>query len=101
MQSFIKNIIIVSIISIRYAINLRNYLQEFIAVSKKISNKEFHAKINISAKGELGQLVDNFNDMIDTIDITIQEVLYIFYSDALCHLFCNDFILFHLPDCFF
>ncbi|MCU9807013.1 hypothetical protein LEQ06_01700 [Paraclostridium sp. AKS46] len=26
--------IIVSIISIRYAINLRNYLQEFIAVSK-------------------------------------------------------------------
>ncbi len=68
--------IIVSIISIRYAINLRNYLQEFIAVSKKISNKEFHAKINISAKGELGQLVDNFNDMIDTIDITIQEVQY-------------------------
>ncbi|CEK39296.1 HAMP domain-containing sensor histidine kinase [Paraclostridium sordellii] len=68
--------IIVSIISIRYAINLRNYLKEFIAVSKKISNKEFHSKINISAKGELGQLVDNFNYMIDTIDTTIQEVEY-------------------------
>lgn len=68
--------IIVSIISIRYAINLRNYLKEFIAVSKKISNKEFHSKINISAKGELGQLVDNFNYMIDIIDTTIQEVEY-------------------------
>ena len=68
--------IIVSIISIRYAINLRNYLKEFIAVSKKISNKELHSKINISAKGELGQLVDNFNYMIDTIDTTIQEVEY-------------------------
>jgi two-component system phosphate regulon sensor histidine kinase PhoR len=43
-------------------------------VSKKISNKEFHTKINISAKGELGQLVDNFNYMIDKIDKTIHEV---------------------------
>lgn len=68
--------IIISIISIRYAMNLRNYLKEFIAVSKKISNKEFHTKINISAKGELGQLIDNFNYMIDTIDKTIQEVQY-------------------------
>ena len=68
--------IIISIISIRYAMNLRNYLKEFIAVSKKISNKEFHTKINISAKGELGQLIDNFNYMIDTIDTTIQEVQY-------------------------
>ncbi|MEG0180666.1 MAG: ATP-binding protein [Peptostreptococcaceae bacterium] len=68
--------IIVSIISIRYAMNLRNYLKEFISVSKKISNKEFHSKINISAKGELGELVDNFNYMIDTIDTTIQEVEY-------------------------
>jgi two-component system, OmpR family, phosphate regulon sensor histidine kinase PhoR len=68
--------VIVSIISIRYALNLRNYLKEFISVSKKISNKEFHTKINISAKGELGQLIDNFNYMIDTIDTTIQEVQY-------------------------
>ncbi|MGL4797124.1 MAG: histidine kinase dimerization/phospho-acceptor domain-containing protein, partial [Paraclostridium sp.] len=66
--------IIISIISIRYALNLRNYLKEFMYVSKKISNKEFHTKINISAKGELGQLVDNFNYMIDKIDKTIHEV---------------------------
>ncbi len=68
--------IIVSIISIRYAINLNSYLKEFIAVSKKISNKEFHTKINISAKGELGQLIDNFNYMIETIESTIEEVKY-------------------------
>lgn len=68
--------IIVSIISIRYAMNLNSYLKEFIAVSKKISNKEFHTKINISAKGELGQLIDNFNYMIETIDSTIEEVQY-------------------------
>ncbi|MGL5751712.1 MAG: HAMP domain-containing protein, partial [Paraclostridium sp.] len=66
--------IIISILSVRYAINLRNYLKEFMYVSKKISNKEFHTKINISAKGELGQLVDNFNYMIDKIDKTINEV---------------------------
>ena len=66
--------IIISIISIRYALNLRNYLKEFMYVSKKISNREFHTKINISAKGELGQLVDNFNYMIDKIDKTIHEV---------------------------
>ena len=66
--------IIISIISIRYTLNLRNYLKEFMYVSKKISNKEFHTKINISAKGELGQLVDNFNYMIDKIDKTIHEV---------------------------
>lgn len=66
--------IIIAILSIRYALNLRTYLKEFIHVSKKISNKEFHAKINISAKGELGELVDNFNYMIDKVDKTIQEV---------------------------
>ena len=66
--------IIISIISIRYTLNLRNYLKEFMYVSKKISNREFHTKINISAKGELGQLVDNFNYMIDKIDKTIHEV---------------------------
>lgn len=69
-------LIIVSIISIRYALNLRRFLKEFICASRKISNREFNTKINITAKGELGQLIDNFNYMINKIDKTIEEVEY-------------------------
>lgn len=68
--------IIVTILSTRYTIRLRKYLEEFIYVSKKISNKEFHSRVNISAKGELGQLTKNFNEMIDEMDKTITEVKY-------------------------
>ncbi|MGL5347324.1 MAG: ATP-binding protein [Peptostreptococcaceae bacterium] len=68
--------IIVAILSIRYTVRLRKYLEEFIYVSKKISNKEFHTRLNISAKGELGELARNFNEMIEIMDSTITEVEY-------------------------
>ncbi len=66
----------VAILSIRYTLRLRRYLEEFIYVSKKISNKEFHSRLNISAKGELGELAKNFNEMIEIMDSTISEVEY-------------------------
>ena len=62
----------VSIICIRYNIRLRNYLKVFIETSKQISNREFHSRLNIDARGELGELSKNFNDMIDII-IRIQS----------------------------
>lgn len=68
--------ITISIISIRYTVKIRSYLEEFIYISKKISNKEFNSRLNISAKGELGQLAKNFNEMIDIMDSTIAEVEY-------------------------
>lgn len=68
--------IIIAIISIRYTLSLRGYLEEFIYVSKRISNKEFNSRLNISAKGELGELARNFNDMIKIMDSTIAEVEY-------------------------
>lgn len=68
--------VIITILSLRYTIRLRKYLEEFIYVSKKISNKEFHTRLNISAKGELGELVKNFNEMIEIMDSTITEVEY-------------------------
>lgn len=68
--------VIVAILSIRYTLRLRRYLEEFIYVSKKISNKEFHSRLNISAKGELGELAKNFNEMIEIMDSTISEVEY-------------------------
>lgn len=68
--------VIITILSLRYTIRLRKYLEEFIYVSKKISNKEFHTRLNISAKGDLGELVKNFNDMIEIMDSTITEVEY-------------------------
>lgn len=68
--------VIVAILSIRYTIRLRNYLEDFIQVSKKVSNKEFHSRLYISAKGELGELARNFNYMIETMDDTITEVEY-------------------------
>lgn len=68
--------ITLAIISIRYTLKIRSYLEEFIYVSKKISNKEFNSRLNISAKGELGQLAKNFNEMIEIMDSTIAEVEY-------------------------
>ena len=68
--------ITIAIISIRYTVKIRSYLEEFIYISKKISNKEFNSRLNISAKGELGQLAKNFNEMIDIMDSTIAEVEY-------------------------
>ncbi|MGL6105491.1 ATP-binding protein [Romboutsia sp.] len=68
--------VIIAILSLRYTIRLRKYLEEFIYVSKKISNKEFHTRLNISAKGELGELAKNFNEMIEIMDSTITEVEY-------------------------
>lgn len=68
--------VIVAILSIRYTLRLRRYLEEFIYVSKKISNKEFHSRLNISAKGELGELAKNFNEMIEIMGSTISEVEY-------------------------
>lgn len=58
----------VSIICIRYNIRLRNYLKVFIETSKQISNREFHSRLNIDARGELGELSKNFNDMIDIMN---------------------------------
>ena len=68
--------VIIAILSLRYTIRLRKYLAEFTYVSKKISNKEFHTRLNISAKGELGELAKNFNEMIVIMDKTIAEVEY-------------------------
>ncbi|WP_255287755.1 MULTISPECIES: HAMP domain-containing sensor histidine kinase [unclassified Clostridioides] len=68
--------IAIVILSVRYTITLRKYLKEFIYVSKKVSNKEFHARLNISAKGELGELARNFNHMIKNMDDTLEEVQY-------------------------
>lgn len=68
--------VIIAIISVRYTLTLRGYLEEFIYVSKRISNKEFNSRLNISAKGELGELAKNFNEMIKIMDSTIAEVEY-------------------------
>ena len=66
----------VSIICIRYNIRLRNYLKAFIKTSKNISNREFHSRLNIDVRGELGELSKNFNDMIDIMNSKIEEVEY-------------------------
>lgn len=68
--------IIISILSIRYTLRLRKYLEEFIYVSKKISNKEFHSRISSTAKGDLGELSRNFNEMIEIMDKTISDLDY-------------------------
>ena len=52
---------IISIICTRYNIRLRKYLKVFMKTSKQISNKEFHSRLNIDARGDLGELSKNFN----------------------------------------
>ncbi|MDU4934740.1 MAG: ATP-binding protein [Peptostreptococcaceae bacterium] len=68
--------ITITILSLRYTITIKRYLEKFRIVSKKVSNKEFHTRLNISAKGELGELTNNFNYMIEKMGDTIEEVEY-------------------------
>lgn len=68
--------IIIAIISIRYTVSINRYLKQFRFVSEKVSNKEFHTRLNISANGGLGELTNNFNNMIKTMSDTIEEVEY-------------------------
>ena len=65
-----------AILLVRYTVTLRRYLKEFTVVSKKVSNKEFHTRLNTYVKGELGELSKNFNYMIQIMDSTIEEVKY-------------------------
>ena len=66
----------IAILCIRYTIRLRNYLKAFIKISKQISKKEFHARLNVDVKGELGELSRNFNEMIGIMNSKIEEVEY-------------------------
>lgn len=68
--------VIITILSLRYAITIKRYLEKFTAVSKKVSNKEFHTRLNLSVRGELGELTNNFNSMIEKMSETIEEVEY-------------------------
>ena len=66
----------IAILLYRYTIILRRFLKSFIKISKKVSNKEFHSRLDNSIKGELGELSRNFNFMMETMENTIKEVEY-------------------------
>lgn len=66
----------IAILLYRYTIILRRFLKSFIKISKKVSNKEFHSRLDNSIKGELGELSRNFNFMMETMENTIEEVEY-------------------------
>lgn len=66
----------VAILIFRYSVTLRRFLKSFIKTSQKVSNGELHTRLNISARGELGQLARNFNYMMETLENTIEEVEY-------------------------
>ena len=66
----------VAILLYRYTITIRRFLKSFIKISNKVSNKEFHSRLETSARGELGELTRNFNFMMETMENTIEEVQY-------------------------
>ena len=65
---------IATIILVKYSISLRSYLKEFMKVSKDISNKQFVSRVKGQMSGEIGVFANNFNSMIDTINITIKDI---------------------------
>ena len=42
----------IAILLYRYTITLSRFLKSFIKISKKVSNKEFHSRLETSAKGD-------------------------------------------------
>ena len=49
-------------------------MKEFMKVSKDISNKQFDSRVKGQMSGEIGVFANNFNSMIDTINITIKDI---------------------------
>lgn len=68
--------VVVAIVSARYAINVRKYLREIIDVSKRVSNNEHHARMDLGGNGELGEFAKNYNDMIKSLYNTFDELEY-------------------------
>ena len=66
----------IAILLYRYTITMKRFLKNFLKISKKVSNKEFHSRLESSARGELGELTRNFNFMMETMENTIEEVEY-------------------------
>ena len=66
----------IAILLFRYTVTLRRFLNSFIKISNKVSNKEFYSRLQTSARGELGELSRNFNFMMETMENTIEEVEY-------------------------
>ena len=66
----------VAILLYRYTVTIRRFLKSFIRISNKVSNKEFHSRLQTFARGELGELTRNFNFMMETMENTIDEVQY-------------------------
>lgn len=68
--------VVVAIVSARYAINVRKYLREIIDVSKRVSNNEHHARMDLGGNGELGEFAKNYNEMIKNLYNTFDELEY-------------------------
>lgn len=68
--------VVIAIVSARYAINVRKYLREIIDVSKRVSNNEHHARMDLGGNGELGEFAKNYNDMIKNLYNTFDELEY-------------------------
>lgn len=68
--------VVIAIVSARYAINVRKYLREIIEVSKRVSNNEHHARMDLGGNGELGEFAKNYNEMIKSLYNTFDELEY-------------------------
>lgn len=68
--------VVIAIVSARYAINVRKYLREIIDVSKRVSNNEHHARMDLGGNGELGEFAKNYNEMIKSLYNTFDELEY-------------------------
>lgn len=68
--------VVIAIVSARYAINVRKYLREIINVSKRVSNNEHHARMDLGGNGELGEFAKNYNEMIKSLYNTFDELEY-------------------------
>lgn len=68
--------VVIAIVSVRYAINVRKYLREIIEVSKRVSNNEHHARMDLGGNGELGEFAKNYNEMIKSLYNTFDELEY-------------------------
>ena len=65
-----------AVVSTRYAINIRKYLKEFVAISKRVNNNDQNARMNTNIGGELGELALNYNKIIKDRNRNFEKLEY-------------------------
>ncbi|WP_297435072.1 HAMP domain-containing sensor histidine kinase [uncultured Clostridium sp.] len=69
------SLILGSIIAIRITNSITKPINDLQFITSRIAYGDFHKRVEIKTKDELGSLGDSFNHMADTLELTLKELI--------------------------